>query len=73
MSWVAPKDDERLVPVHSAIQALKDRISDMEWDGSEDVAQGGTGASLVQADMLRDQLNNLEALRASGTEYIPTF
>ena len=60
MGWVAPQDDPRLIPVHSAIQALRDRINDLEWDG-------------VDATFLRDQLENLEAFRASGDEYIPTF
>ena len=73
MGWVARQDDERLVPVHSAIQALRDRIDDLEWDGHEDVAQGGTGAGILQAEQLRSQLTSLEALRASGEEYIPSF
>lgn len=60
MGWVAQQNDERLVPVHSAIQALRDRIDDLEWDG-------------VDATFLRDHLTSLEALRASGEEYIPSF
>ena len=60
MPWLSAYEAERLVPVPSTIQALRDRISDLEWDG-EDVTH------------LRNELTNLEALRASGTEYIPTF
>jgi len=60
MSWVAPKDDERLVPVHTMIQELRDRIDVLEWDG-------------IDSDFLRQTLNELEATRASGVEYIPTF
>ncbi len=59
-SWIAPQDDPRLVPVHSMIQELRDRIDVLEWDG-------------IDSDFLRQTLNELEATRASGVEYIPTF
>lgn len=60
MSWAAPQDDQRLVPVHSMIQELRDRIDVLEWDG-------------IDSDFLRQTLNELEATRASGVEYIPSF
>ena len=60
MGWVAPEDDPRLVSVHTMIHTLRERIDDLEWDG-------------VDATFLRDQLENLEAFRASGEEYVPIF
>jgi len=55
---------KHLIPITSLIQDLRSQLDDLEWDGYH---------GSVRAEVIRNQLHQLEANRASGVEYIPLF
>ena len=54
--------DPRLVPISTVIHSMREEIRDIEFDEPH-----------IDTSSRRTVLEGLEALRAAGTEYIPTF